>query len=678
MTEKNIVAIIQARVASKRFPRKVLKKLNGKNLILWVLNRIKKCAEIDKICVATTQDPSDDELVNILENENFFVFRGDTEDVLSRYYDAALITEATHIVRITADCPFVDPCIITKVINLFEMKHNLDYVSNTLSDTFPDGLDVEFFSFKALESAYLNAKSFYEREHVTPYIKNNCSVENLISEYPLARDLRLTVDEPIDLKVLSEIVKKLSFTDTFEFLDIVNVYKKFPEVFKENMYLKRNFGSCMTSANKIWKRAKKVIPGGTMLFSKRPELFIPDLWPTYYKKCKGISVWDMDLNHYFDFSYMGVGTNTLGYGCEAVDKAVSRVVESGNLCTLNNPDEVLLAEQLIDISPGQEMVRFTRSGGEANAVAIRIARAASSKTKVAICGYHGWHDWYLSANHENTNNLNTHLLSGLSVDGVPEELSGLTIPFLYNDIKKLEDIVVNNEISAVKMEVKRNIDPKPMFLKEVRKLCDKHNVILIFDECTSGFRETYGGLYKKFNVIPDMLIYGKTLGNGYAVNAILGKREVMEAAQKTFISSTFWTEAIGTAAAIATLREMKEIKSWHIISDLGEYFYNGLTQIALNHSIKINISGLKPLLSFTFEKWHLERKTFLTKEMLKLGWLGTNAFYASTCHTKEKIDDYLNDLDSIFNTIKNLDFDNNIVRKKNIGKLSHVGFKRLN
>ena len=457
----------------------------------------------------------------------------------------------------------------------------------------------------------------------------------------------------------------------------MNAYKKYPEIFKENMHLQRNFGSNITSAEKIWKRAKKVIPGGTMLFSKRPELFVPEIWPTYYKKCKGISVWDMDSNHYFDFSYMGVGTNTLGYGCESVDNAVLRIIEKGNLCTLNNPDEVLLAEQLVNISPGQEMVRFTRSGGEANAVAIRIARAASSKTKVAICGYHGWHDWYLSANHENKDNLNNHLLSDLSVNGVPEQLSGLTIPFLYNDINKLEEIIVSNEICAVKMEVKRNIDPTPTFLEAVRNLCDRHKVILIFDECTSGFRETYGGLYKKYNVIPDMLIYGKTLGNGYAINAILGKREVMEAAQKTFISSTFWTESIGTAAAIATLKEMEKIKSWNIISELGEYFNKGLTQIAKKNSINIDISGLKPLQSFTFDKWHLERKTFLTKEMLKLGWLATNAFYASVAHSKEKIDDYLTDLDTVFHVIKNLDFDSSDARKL-VGNLCHSGFKRLN
>ncbi len=677
MFEKKIVAIIQARVSSKRFPSKVLQLINGKSVILWVINRIKQCSEIDKICIATTNDPTDDELVNHLKSEDVYIFRGENEDVLSRYYHSAKEMKASYIIRITADCPFVDPFIISKVINHYKKNEKLDYVSNTLSETYPDGLDVEMFSFNALKLAHFNASSLFEREHVTPYIKNNCSVDNVYSEYSFAKDLRLTIDEPIDLKVLNQIVMISGLKDDFKFADIVNIYKKEPQIFSKNMHLTRNFGSKLTSSEKIWKRAKKVIPGGTMLFSKRPELFLPGIWPTYYKKCKGISVWDMDSKHYLDFSYMGVGTNTLGYGCEIIDKAVSSVIKKGNLCTLNNPDEVLLAEKLIDISPGQEMVRFTRSGGEANAVAIRIARAATSKTNVAICGYHGWHDWYLSANHENENNLSKHLLKGLGVDGVPKQLSGLTIPFLYNDINELKNILSSGKVSAVKMEVKRNIEPNSTFLKDVRELCDRKNVILIFDECTSGFRETYGGLYKKYDVVPDMLIYGKTLGNGYAINAILGKREVMEAAQNTFISSTFWTEAIGTAAAIATLNEMKRIESWKIISDLGEYFNKGLKKIAKKNSINIDTYGLKPLRSFTFEKWHLERKTFLTKEMLKLGWLATNAFYASTVHTKKNIDDYLNDLDTVFHSLKDLDFDDDITRKK-IGNLCHSGFKRLN
>ena len=677
MSNQKIVAIVQARLSSKRFPNKVLKSICDKSIIEWVISRLKICSTIDKICVATTTDPSDDKLVDFLSSQNILVYRGSVEDVLSRFYFAATFNNASHILRITADCPFVDPVIISEIINFYWKNDSLDYVSNTLEETFPDGLDVEFFTYEALKWAHEEAKSQFEREHVTPYMKEKLATGNISSKYPELSRLRLTIDEPIDLEVLNEIASNLGCDQSLSFSNIAELKRLNPKKFEANIHIRRNEGSIMNSGDKIWRRAKSIIPGGSMLFSKGQELFVPKIWPTYYKKCKGISVWDIDSNHYLDFSYMGIGTNTLGYGCNAVDEAVLKSIGKGNLCTLNNPDEVRLAEELIEFNPGQDMVRFTRSGGEANAVAIRIARAASGRSKVAVCGYHGWHDWYLSANLESDDNLKNHLLAGLSINGVPEKLSGLTQPFFYNDISALKKIMSENDIGVVKMEVYRNTEPNKTFLKDVRRLCDQYGAVLIFDECTSGFRETFGGIYKKYNVTPDMIVYGKTLGNGYAINAVLGKRQVMEAAQSTFISSTFWTEAIGTAAALATLKEMRRLKSWKIITELGEYFRKGLLKVAKRNSLEIQTNGLASIQTFSFDKWHNQRKTFLTKEMLSLGWLATTAFYASTEHSKERIDDYLTDLDKIFETLKGMDFDDALTLK-NLGDLCQTGFKRLN
>ena len=191
----------------------------------------------------------------------------------------------------------------------------------------------------------------------------------------------------------------------------------------------------MSTGNKLYNKAKLLIPGGTMLFSKRPEIFLPNLWPSYYTKTKDCYVWDLDGVKYTDFSHMGVGTNSLGYNNEFVDKEVINAINMGNMSTLNNPDEVLLAEKLIELHSWADMVRFARTGGEANSIAIRIARAAAGKDKIAVCGYHGWHDWYLSANLNKSKNLDNHLIPGLNPNGVPQNLSNTVIPFEYNDIE---------------------------------------------------------------------------------------------------------------------------------------------------------------------------------------------------------------------------------------------------
>ena len=312
------------------------------------------------------------------------------------------------------------------------------------------------------------------------------------------------------------------------------------------------------TGQKLWQRAKQVIPGGNMLLSKRAEMFLPDLWPAYFSRAKGCQVWDLDNNQYTDMSIMGIGTNLLGYGHPVVDAAVSATISDGNMSTFNCPEEVYLAERLIEIHPWADMVRFARTGGEANALAIRIARAASGKDKVAFCGYHGWHDWYLAANLRGDKNLAGHLLPGLEPNGVPGNLQDTVYPFSYNNFGELKSLVENQDIGVIKMEVSRNEPPANDFLENVRQLANEKNIVLIFDECTSGFRQTFGGLHKLYGVEPDMAVFGKALGNGYAITATIGRREVMEAAQSSFISSTFWGERIGPSAALATLDVMGE------------------------------------------------------------------------------------------------------------------------
>ena len=429
----------------------------------------------------------------------------------------------------------------------------------------------------------------------------------------------------------------------------------------------------------LYKKAKTLIPGGTMLLSKRPEMFLPDNWPSYFSKAKGCKVWDLDGKEYTDMCIMGIGTNTLGYGNDEVDNAVIETVKKGNMSTFNCPEEVALAEKLVELNPWAYMVRFARSGGEANSIAIRIARAASGKDKVAICGYHGWHDWYLSANHNKWDDLSNHLLSGLNPNGVPKNLKNTVYPFHYNDFEELLSIVNQNDIGVIKMEVMRNFGPRDNFLQKVRDLATQRNIVLIFDECTSGFRETYGGIYKKYCVEPDVAMYGKTIGNGYALTAVVGKKSVMEAAQTSFISSTFWTERIGPTAALKTLEVMYKMSSWDIITDQGNKIQNQWKSLAETHNLSISVSGMPALSTYSFNSENaMEYKTFIAQEMLKKGFLASTNFYACTEHKDDQIVDYFDALDGVYKMISDCEKGQKNIQDLLEGPVCHSGFKRLN
>ena len=434
----------------------------------------------------------------------------------------------------------------------------------------------------------------------------------------------------------------------------------------------------INSGVNLWNKAKQIIPGGNMLLSKRAEMFLPDKWPAYFKKAKDCYIWDLDDNKYIDMSIMGIGTNILGYGNDEVDAAVQEVVEKGNMSTFNCSEEVYLAEKLIELHPWSEMVRFARTGGEANAIAIRIARASTGKENVAICGYHGWHDWYLAANLGKESSLDGHLLPGLKPKGVPRKLKDSIFPFKYNDLENLKYLIQNNNIGIIKMEVSRSKQPSKGFLESIRSLATKNNIILIFDECTSGFRETLGGLHLKYGINPDLAILSKALGNGYAISAVIGKKEIMNSAQSTFISSTFWTERIGPTASLKTLEVMEREKSWEIITKTGELICKGWEELAEKYSLPIKISGLPALANFTFtiKDW-LKYKTFITQEMLKKNFLANNLVYVSTQHDASIIDLYFENLEPIFSKISDCENGQNIDDLLE-GEVCHSGFERLN
>ena len=402
----------------------------------------------------------------------------------------------------------------------------------------------------------------------------------------------------------------------------------------------------------LYKYAKTIIPGGTTLFSKRSELHLPEKWPAYFKKAKKINIWDLKGNKYQDM-FCAVGTSILGYNNEKVNRSVLKNINNGNLTTLNCPEEVFLAKKIIKHHPWASMAKFTRGGGEANSLAIRIARANTRNKNVAFCGYHGWHDWYLSANINSKKNLDQHLMPGLNYDGIPESLKNTSFPFQYNDFETLLKLINKKNIGIIKMEVMRNIKPQNNFLQKVRKICNEKKIILIFDECTSGYRENMGGIHLKFGVYPDMAIFGKALGSGYAINAILGKKKIMQKAENTFISSTFWGERIGYTAALSSIQEFKRLKIFKKVESNSKFIKSIWLNLSKKYKIPINIMGTIGIPSFVFCKNHDQRKTFLTQEMLKNKILASNMIYITIFHSKENIKKYIKVLEKVFYDISN-------------------------
>ena len=655
--KKKIHIIIQARLESTRLPNKVLKIINKKTILKTLLDRLKCSKLANKIILAIPKNSKNHKLKEyIIKNKLKNFYEGSSEDVLSRYYGAAKKFSSDIIIRITADCPLIDPKLIDQMILKFK-KSNVHYLSNTLNPTYPDGYDIEIFDFETLKKTFKNAKQKLDREHVTLYIKRNKAkfkIKNFSHSTNLS-NLRLTIDEEDDFKLISNITSLMKNKHFFELKDVEKLYKKNPKLFKLNSHILRDEGLALSKGQILWKRAQTIIPNGNMLLSKNPSRFFNlKNWPVYFKKTKGCEVWDLDNKKFYDFSFMGIGTNILGYNNRFVDNAVRKTITNGNLSTLNCPEEVELAEKLIEMHPWAHMVHFARSGGEANAIAIRIARAAINKDKVAVCGYHGWHDWYLSANLNNKNNLDTHLSPDLNTKGVPKNLKNSIYTFDYNDFDRLSKIIASDkQVGVIKMEVQREKKPKNNFLKKVRELADKNGIILIFDECTSGFRETYGGLHLKYNVIPDIAMFGKALGNGYAITAVIGKREYMRSTKKSFISSTFWTERVGPTAGIATLDVMQKLKSWKKISDTGRHIKKRISILASKNKLKVEFSGLDSLINFKFKsKYNDLFIKFLTFEMLKKGFLAKNSLYVSLAHSNELIEEYLYNLNEIFKKLR--------------------------
>lgn len=695
-----IIAIIQARMGSTRLPSKVMKNLVGIPVLAHVVNRVSFAAKVDKVLVATTNEPADDVIESFCHENNISLFRGSSEDVLKRYADTVRwqISEGLNIryvVRITSDCPLIDPKVIDKVISV-ALKGKYDYVSNTLIPTYPDGLDVEIFTYQSLLEAEKNAQLSSEREHVTPYIKKGGKFRrfNVTNDIDLS-SMRWTLDQNEDFLFITEIYNSLYHPPNFFYMgDVLNLLEKNPDLSVINNNISRDEGyqksilkdtmkqerfEMPTKGIALWRKAKKIIPGGNQLLSKRSEQFLPDYWPAYYRKAKGVDVWDLDNNHYIDMSIMGIGACPLGYADSDVDAAVKIRIDNGSMCTLNSPEEIDLAEKLVQLHPWADMVRYARGGGEAMAIAVRIARAHTKKDKVAFCGYHGWHDWYLSANLADDRNLDGHLLPGLEPAGVPRGLKSTSIPFQYNHIDELEAIVEKCEgkLAAIVMEPIRDHEPLVGFLQSVRKIANENDAVLIIDEVSSGFRLTTGGAHLLYGLLPDIAVFAKAMSNGYPMAAVIGKEGVMESTQDTFISSTYWTEGIGPTAALATIEKYERCDVPAHLKKMGIAVQKGWQSAAEKTGIDLEHGGIAPLSHFAVKgEVGLMVQTVYTQLMLERSFLAGKSFYACYAHKNDHVRNYLEATEEVFEIISK-SIDNDTIGEMLKGPIVSTGFRRL-
>lgn len=417
----------------------------------------------------------------------------------------------------------------------------------------------------------------------------------------------------------------------------------------------------------------------TQLLSKRPDQFSLGVWPGYYSRAKGAEIWDLDGNKLVDMSIGGIGANVLGYADEDVDAAVCEAIKNGSSSSLNCPEEVELAELLCEIHPWADQVRYARTGGEAMAIAVRIARAATNREKIAFCGYHGWHDWYLAANLGTENGLGEHLLSGLDPCGVPKGLTGTALPFRYNHIEELKDIIADckGELAAIVMEPIRDDEPDPDFFKEIRFLADETGAVLVIDEISAGLRLNSGGAHLLQGFEPDVAVFSKALGNGYPIAAIIGKHTVMSAVQKTFISSTMWTERIGPTAALATIKKHQAVNaSAHLIA-IGGQIQDGWRWAAKETGLDIHIGGIKPISHFAFDYSNAQSiKALFVQEMLNKGFLASTLFFAMYAHQQDDVDSYLKAVKEVFKVITDA-LQTGDVERLLTGRPATAGFKRL-
>lgn len=640
-----VVAIVQARMRAARLPGKVLEDIAGEPMLMRVVERVRAAKTIGSVVVATSEAVADDAVASFCRTHGIACVRGSETDVLDRFYRAAEAHRAVVVVRITADCPLMDAAVIDKVVSALG---DADYATNVLRYTYPDGLDVEAFTFAALARAHREAKDPVEREHVTPYIRASGKFRVVGVEHDVdlsKRNFRWTVDEPADLAFVRSVYERLGRDRLFGLDDVLALLEREPNLIT-NADTMRNEGYYTSIAkgpavepqkrslakSREWlERAAKVVPTCSQTFSKAPTQFVKGVSPTFLARAKGSHVWDVDGNEYIDY-VNGLGPTILGNDDPAVSEAVIKQVREGATFSLPHPLEVELAELLCSIIPCAEMVRYGKNGSDATAGAVRVARAFTKREKVACCGYHGWQDWFIGTTTRNA--------------GVPKSTQELTKTFAYNDLASLEKVFAENrdEIACVIMEPVGVVDPQPGFLEGVKELCRKNGALLVFDEVVTGFRMHLGGAQTMYGVTPDLACFGKAMGNGYPIAAVVGRRDVMQVMDDIFFSFTFGGDVIGLAASIATIKEMQKKPVIEHLWAQGERLKDGYNALAKHFGVDgvTKCIGLSPRTVCTFADTPkadgLLVRSIVQQELVKRGVLFLVGHNLCLSHSNEDIE----------------------------------------
>tara|TARA_B100001063_G_scaffold134455_1_gene125796 strand:+ start:15995 stop:17299 length:1305 start_codon:yes stop_codon:yes gene_type:complete len=429
-----------------------------------------------------------------------------------------------------------------------------------------------------------------------------------------------------------------------------------------------------TNNKKLWEKAKKIIPGGNGLLSKRPERFLPNGWPTYFKKASGVYIWDLNNKRYIDMTSMGIGTSVLGYSNKFINHFVKKKIDQGINTTLNCYDEYELGKELLKIDKFADQVRFARGGGEAMSLAVRIVRSKTKKTKIIFSGYHGWHDWYLSSNINNIKNLNNHLLKNLKPLGVPKIYKNSAVPLEFNNLNQLYKLSKNRNLAAIVIEPSRLEKLSKKFVSELNKICKEKKILLVVDEITSGWRDCKGGIYKEIGLKPDIVVYGKALGNGFAISALVGKKKIMDIAQDTFVSSTAWTERVGFAAGLGVIKFHKKKNVFGHNKKMGKHIKKNWIKLAKKHDLKIIVNNLDTIINFNFlyKSKNDYLITLFTELMLKENFLANNNIYISFAHSKLIVSKYLKSVDKVFYLISRYLKDKSVTLKSEVRKTNYI------
>lgn len=645
-----IGAIVQARTGSTRLPGKVIMEVSAMPLLAHIIKRLKQAKLIDLIIIATTKQAADNPIKKIAKDMKVKIFTGSQDDVLDRYYQTAKKYKVNTIVRITGDCPLIDPQIIDKLLEYYlKNKDKFDYVG--LAKNYPEGLDTEVFTFSALEKAWQEAKLPSEREHVTSYIWNHPKIFRMGR---LAQDLKedfsrlhWSVDQDCDLKFVREIYKRLYRKGRiFYTKGILKLLKKEPQILKINkgftgfegyqkslkedeLFLRKKIKkNHFIKSEELWIRAIKVIPGGTQTLSKAPDQFVQGVTPKYLAYGKGCHVWDVDGNEYIDYP-MALGPIILGYAYPAVVQAVIKQLHKGTTFTLMHPLEVELAELLVEVVPCIEMVRFCKNGVDATSAAVRVARAYTGREHIAFYGYHGYQDWYAVTTSRNK--------------GIPRVFAEFMHPFQYNKIKTLERIFSEypKRIAAVIME-QPGIEPQDNFLQKVLDTAYKNGAVFILDEIVTGFRYALGGAGEYYRVTPDLACFGKGMANGFPLACVGGKKELMKEFNEVFFSTTYGGETLSLAASLATINEIRKKDVIAHLWRLGLKWRDSFSKLAKSIGVDAEVGGAGPRTHFIFKdkdgEDSLEMKSLFLQETVKRGILFGGPIFMSYSHTDKDIE----------------------------------------